>query len=134
LFMLAFRLLTAADLGWRTLLPGAVVAAVGWEVLQSLGGIYVAHGLRGMSQTYGLFAIVLGLLGWIFLQAQLVVYAAEINAVRAKRLWPRSIAPPPATESDVRAVQEYARTEERAVPGASDADTPSGAPSEVNAR
>jgi len=113
LFVLAFRVLTAADLGWRTLLPGAIFAAVGWEVLQALGGLYVAHGLRGMSQTYGLFAIVLGLLGWIFLQAQVVVYAAEINAVRAKRLWPRSIAPPPPTEGDMRAYEEYARTEER---------------------
>jgi membrane protein len=125
LFVIAFRVLTAEDLGWRTSLPGAVFAAFAWEVLQALGGLYVAHGLRGMSQTYGLFAIVLGLLGWIFLQAQVVVYAAEINVVRAKHLWPRSISPPPPTEGDLRAYAEYARTEERIpVPEAPDSDAP----------
>jgi YihY family inner membrane protein len=92
LFVVAFRVLTATAPAGRDLLPGAVFAACAWEVLQALGGLYVAHGLRGMSQTYGLFAIVLGLLGWIFLQAQVVVYAAEINVVRARRLWPRGIA------------------------------------------
>ena len=44
-----------------------------------------------MSQTYGMFAIVLGALGWIFLQARVVVYAAEVNVVRRDRLWPRSL-------------------------------------------
>ena len=44
-----------------------------------------------MSQTYGLFAIVLGALGWIFLQARVVVYAAEVNVVRREGLWPRSL-------------------------------------------
>ncbi len=110
LFAVAFRVLTAADLAWRDLLPGAVVAACSWEVLQALGGLYVAHTLRGMSQTYGLFAIVLGLLGWIFLQAQVVVYAAEINAVRARRLWPRSITPAPSTASAARVGRPGVRT------------------------
>jgi membrane protein len=113
LFLLAFRVLTTPKIGWRDLLPGAVFAAVGWTILQALGGLYVSHTLKGMSQTYGLFAIVLGMLAWIFLQAQVVVYAAEINAVRAKHLWPRSMAPPPLTEADRRAYVAYAMTEER---------------------
>lgn len=65
LFVVAFRVLTANDVGWHDLVPGAVIAAIAWEVLQALGGLYVSHVLRGMSQTYGLFAIVLGLLAWI---------------------------------------------------------------------
>jgi len=113
LFLVAFRVLTARDLAWRDLLPGAVFAAVAWEVLQSLGGLYVSHTLRGMSQTYGLFAIVLGLLAWLSLQAQVVVYAAEINVVRAERLWPRSLAPPPLTSADTRAYASYAQAQER---------------------
>jgi membrane protein len=95
LFVVAFRVLTADDVAWHDLIPGAIFAAAAWEILQSLGGLYVSHALRGMSQTYGLFAIVLGLLAWLHLQAQVVVYAAEINVVRARRLWPRSILPPP---------------------------------------
>jgi membrane protein len=90
-FLLAFHLLTARDLGWRAFLPGAVAAAIGWEVLHLVAGAYASHVLKGMSQTYGMFAIVLGSLGWIFLQARVVVYAAEVNAVKRNRLWPRSL-------------------------------------------
>jgi membrane protein len=113
LFLVAFRVSTARDIAWRDLLPGAVFAAVGWELLQTLGGFYVSHTLKGMTQTYGLFAIVLGLLAWIFLQAQVVVYAAEINVVRRNRLWPRSFAPPPITPADRRAYDEHTRAETR---------------------
>jgi uncharacterized BrkB/YihY/UPF0761 family membrane protein len=63
-------------------------------VLHVVGGVYVAHTLHGMSQTYGMFAIVLGLLAWIFLQARVVIYAAEINVVRLDRRWPRALVSP----------------------------------------
>src|SRR2546423_4934156 len=55
LFGIAFRVLTARDVGWRDLWPGAVIAAVGWQVLQTVGGALVSHQLKGMDQTYGLF-------------------------------------------------------------------------------
>ncbi len=113
LFMFAFRVLTARDVAWGDLWPGAIVAAVGWEILQTIGGAFVQHQLKGMSQTYGLFAIVIGLLAWIFLQSRVVIYAAEVNVVRAQRLWPRSMAPPPLTDADKRAYEAYAETEER---------------------
>ena len=90
-FLLAFKLLTARDLDLPTLLPGAVAAAIGFELLQFLSGLYVSHTLKGMSQTYGMFAIVLGALAWIFLQARIVVYAAEVNVVRHDHLWPRPL-------------------------------------------
>lgn len=114
LFIIAFRVLTSAKVGIRDVLTGAVVAAIGWEVLQMLGRVYVQHILRGMSQTYGLFATVLGLLGWLFLQARVVMYAAEVNSVRKTRLWPRSIVAPPYTDADLRAFALYTATEQRA--------------------
>jgi YihY family inner membrane protein len=113
LFAIAFRVLTSRDLSWGDVLPGAVVAAVGWEILQAIGGALVNHQLRGMNQTYGMFAIVIGLLAWIYLQARLVIYAAEVNVVRKERLWPRSLSAPPLTDGDERAYEAYARTEER---------------------
>jgi YihY family inner membrane protein len=113
LFLIAFRVLTAHDVAWADLWPGAVIAAIGWQILQAIGGLLVSHQLKGMSQTYGLFALVIGLLAWIFLQTRIVLYAAEVNVVRAQRLWPRSISPPPLTEADKRAYESYARTEER---------------------
>jgi YihY family inner membrane protein len=122
LFLVAFRVMTARDIAWRDFVPGAVVAAVGWEILQVLGGLYVSHTLKGMTQTYGLFAIVLGLLAWIFLQAQLIVYAAEINVVRLHHLWPRSFAPPPLTNADRRAYEDHASAEVRATVSAAAED------------
>ena len=113
LFAVAFRLLTARDVAWGDLVPGAVVAAAAWQVLQTLGGYYVGHQLKGMSQTYGFFAIVLGLLSWLYLEAQIVLLAAEVNVVRAGRLWPRSLGQPELTTADERAYTAYAEVEER---------------------
>jgi uncharacterized BrkB/YihY/UPF0761 family membrane protein len=113
LFMSAFKLLTAIDLHWRTLLPGVIVAAVGWQLLQHLGGYYLGHALKRTGPLYGVFALVLGLLAWLYLGAQLVVFAAEINVVRKRRLWPRSLFGEPLKEPDEHALSDSAKTEER---------------------
>jgi YihY family inner membrane protein len=113
LFLLAFKVLTDLDLRWRQLLPGAIVAAAGWTVLQAVGGYYVGHQLKGASQTYGLFAVVIGLLSWLYLQAQLTLLAAEVNVVRERHLWPRSLTGKRLTEADQRALRAYAAVEER---------------------
>jgi YihY family inner membrane protein len=113
LFLLAFRILTAENLAWGDVLPGAAVGAMGWTVLQALGGYIVAHQLKGASATYGAFAIVIGLLAWIYLAAQLTLFAAEVNVVRKRRLWPRSIVQPPFTEADAHALTHYATQEDR---------------------
>src|SRR5205823_7896623 len=92
LFLLAFKVLTDTDAGWRAFVPGAAFAAGAWAVLQAVGGYYVSHQLKGASQTYGVFAVVIGLLSWLYLQAQLTLLAAEINVVRSRRAWPRHLA------------------------------------------
>jgi membrane protein len=112
LFALAFRLLIADEVSWGEALPGSVVAAVGFQVLQLIGSWYVTR-LTGSSQTYGFFGIVLGLLSWIFLQAQVLLISAEVNAVRAKRLWPRGLTQPPLTDGDKKALDSYAKAEQR---------------------
>jgi uncharacterized BrkB/YihY/UPF0761 family membrane protein len=60
------------------------------------------------TDTYGLFATVIGLLTWLSIAAQLVLIAAELNAVRSLRLWPRSLSGP-LTDADRRAQEGYAR-------------------------
>jgi uncharacterized BrkB/YihY/UPF0761 family membrane protein len=35
------------------------------------------------------FATVLGLIAWLYLAVQVTVYAAEVNVVPVRRLWPR---------------------------------------------
>ena len=92
-FWLSFRIATAWQVPWRELRTGAAIAAVCWQVLQVVGGYVVSHQLHRASELYGTFGIVLGLLAWLFLQAEVTLYAAEADVVLARRLWPRSVLP-----------------------------------------
>jgi membrane protein len=114
MFALAFRILTARVVAMRDLLPGAVVAAAGWQLLQTIGTTYLSHVVARSSDVYGGFAVVLGLFAWIYLAATVTVIGAEINVVRACRLWPRSLLAPfadrkPLTAADERAYTSYAQ-------------------------
>ncbi len=100
LFVVAFRLLTPKQIPWRDMFPGAIVGAAGWTLLQYLGGVLVEHSLRNTSKEYGAFAVVLGLIGFLYLAAQVTLYASEINVVRARHLWPRGLVQPPLTAAD----------------------------------
>jgi YihY family inner membrane protein len=113
LFLLAFRLLTARAVAVRDLIHGALVAAFGWQALQALGTTYLSRVVAHSSDIYGVFGIVLGLVAWIYLGATVTVFAAEVNVVRACRLWPRSLLAPftddrPLTSADERAYASYA--------------------------
>jgi membrane protein len=113
LFMTAFTLLTAVDVGWRGLLPGVILAAIFWQLLQHLGGYYIDHELKHTGPLYGVFALVLGLLAWLYLGAQLTIFAAEMNVVRVQRLWPRSFFSDRLLDADKRAMTSSAEIEER---------------------
>jgi membrane protein len=113
LFFLAFRFLTAEEVKTRDLLPGVLVGAVLWQTLQHVGGYYVDHVVRHAKETSGLFAFVLGLLAWLYLGGQVTLLAAEVNVVRARRLWPRSFFSDPLLEADKRALTYAAEVEER---------------------
>jgi YihY family inner membrane protein len=113
LFLAVFRLLTHPSVGWREILPGIAAATILWTALQALGGVYVAHVVKGASEAYGTFATVIGLIAWMYLGARFVVLSAELNTVLARRLWPRSLLAPPVLDADQRALTALARTEER---------------------
>jgi len=114
--LFAYRVLTVGTPPARQLWAGALTASVLWQILQSVGTYLVEHQLRGATATYGLFGIVLGLLTWLYLAALILVLGAEINVVRVRRLYPRSLlAPDPTdtalTHADRRAYTAYTRTE-----------------------
>ncbi len=116
MYLGAFRALTPKGVPTRNLLPGSVVGGIGWTLLQILGTYLVHHFLHSAS-AYGVFATVLGLLAWIYLAVELTVYAAEVNVVLARRLWPRAIVQPPLTEADrasmaLQALQNQRRSEQ----------------------
>jgi uncharacterized BrkB/YihY/UPF0761 family membrane protein len=99
-FLALFRVAAAAQVPTRCLLLSAAASAVGWQILLSIAGYVVAHQLRHAQAVAGLFGAVLGLLAWLALQATVIVYAIEVDAVRVKHLWPRSIVQPPLTKAD----------------------------------
>lgn len=112
-FWAGFRLGTASAVGWRDLALGAILTAIIWQILQTVGGYFVGHQLSHASSLYGVFGIVLGLIAWLYLQAEATLYAVEASVVHARRLWPRSLFPPPLTEQDRQAYALYAGREER---------------------
>jgi membrane protein len=93
-FLLVFRIATARPLTVRQVAPGAVIAALVWQLLQSFGGVYVSHVVAKAGVTNGVFALVLGLLAFLYVAALAVVLSAEINVVRAERLYPRALLTP----------------------------------------
>lgn len=105
-----FKVLTAADVAARQLVPGAAAAAVAWSVLQAVGVLIVRGQLDRANVLYGVFAVVLVLLSWMLLTGRMLVYAAEINVVLARRLWPRSLLQPPLTTQDRRVMTALAET------------------------
>ena len=87
----AFWLLTARPRRVSELLPGVLLAAAGSLSLQAAGSWYVSRAIDGAGATYGAFALVIGLLSWFWLGSHLLLVAAEVNVVRLRRLWPRSL-------------------------------------------
>ena len=86
-----YHLAIATPVTTRLLLPGATVIAIGSYIVTLVGGLYVKNVVARMSGLYGPFASTIGLLAYVSLIVQIFVIGTEVNVVRAKRLWPRSM-------------------------------------------
>lgn len=93
-FVFAFRIATARQLTVRDVAAGATAAATIWQLLQTFGVVYVSHVVKGASATNGVFALVLGMLAFLYITATAVVLCVEANAVRVDHLYPRSLLTP----------------------------------------
>lgn len=69
----------------RSLLPGAVLAGVGFEVLKLAGTLVVPRMVANSSSLYGPIGVVFALIAWLTIFARLIVYASTLNAVRHER-------------------------------------------------
>jgi len=117
LFIFAFRVLTAREISTRQVRDGAIAAAITWQLLQVIGTYAIGHALKRASATYGVFGLVLGLITCIYLGAVTVLLCAELNVVRARNFWPRSLMTPfsddtELTAGDRRAYASYPATEQ----------------------
>lgn len=86
LFVWAAKALTNVDVGWRALVPGSLVAAVGFEVLKVVGGIYVPRAVASSSAVYGSLGVVFAIIAWLFFFGRLLVYSGVFNVI----LWERT--------------------------------------------
>ena len=81
-FWFAFWVLTRG-VSWRGVRGGAIAAGLAYVVLQLAGGVYIHHVLEKANGTYGTFALVIGLLTWLYLAAHIVLFAV------ARAMWSR---------------------------------------------
>ncbi len=76
----------------RGIIDGALSMALALGILQMIGGFIVTHELKHYTDTYSvLFATTLGLIAWIYLEVQILLYSIEITIVANKHLWPRAL-------------------------------------------
>jgi YihY family inner membrane protein len=111
-----FRLAAARHHSLRSALPGAVLVAVTWLLVQRLGTFYVSQVLESTSEMNQTFGLVLGLVGVIFVASVSGVLGIELNVVLERRLWPRALLTPftdsvDLTDADRRAYAGYARAQ-----------------------
>ena len=85
LFALLYRILPSASVRLVDVWPGAIVAAVGWELLK-WGFVWYATSFADWTRLYGPIAGVIGLLLWLYLSAQLVLFGAEFSASYSRHL------------------------------------------------
>lgn len=91
LFLIVFRLGTSGSVVIGKLIIGAVIASLGTIIVQRLGGIIMSEQLPKLEGSYGSFALALGMLFWIYLQAQVILYALVITIVRMEKDWPKKL-------------------------------------------
>lgn len=82
LFLWTYSELGRLPVGWRALLPGAVLCAIGFEILKLVGTIYVPRLVADSSALYGSLGIVIALLAWLAFFGRLIVYGAVVNVLR----------------------------------------------------
>jgi len=82
LWMWAMKVLPNHDVGWRALVPGAVFAAIGFEILKAVGSIYVPRIVASSQALYGTLGVVFATLAWLLFFGRLLVYANVLNVVR----------------------------------------------------
>ena len=111
-FIYIFKLSIAGIVKVKQVIVGALLAAFGLQLLQALGGIIIVYELKKLSNFYGTFALVVGLLFWIYLQARILLYAVEVDVIRFYRLFPRSIQGS-STEADKVSYQQQVLSNQR---------------------
>jgi membrane protein len=79
MFMFFYHVAPNCRLRLREVIPGAVVASIGW-VAVSLAFSYYANNLGSYSKVYGSLGGIIALLMWMYLSSISILMGAEVNA------------------------------------------------------
>jgi uncharacterized BrkB/YihY/UPF0761 family membrane protein len=82
---------------WQDLVPGALLVAVGAQLLHIVTVLWIAHVLETKTNTYGAIGSALAILLWAYLLGRLIIGAAVIDAT----LWLRRESPAEAAAADL---------------------------------
>lgn len=116
IFIGLFRLVSWGRAGVRSVFPGAFAAALMWQGLQYVGNSYVTNVINKADQMNQTFALVLGLIAFVYVAAVMAVLGLELNVVLRRRLYPRALLTPftdrvSLTKADQRAYSAYAKSQ-----------------------
>lgn len=113
LYWASFDVLTPKEIRKRSLLPGAILGGTVFTALITVGTGLITHQLKNASNTYGTFGSVIGIVAFLLLLAKLSLYAAELNPVLDRRLYPRALPKGEPTDADRRADRALADEQQR---------------------
>ena len=82
------------EVGWRDLVPGALLVGVGIEALHIFTVVYIAHSFERKSETYGAIGGSLSLLLWAYVAGRILAASPVINAVVWRRTHAHQLPPP----------------------------------------
>src|SRR5580692_3352050 len=114
LYFATFTLLTAKVIGPRGLIPGAILGGIAFTALITVGTGLITHQLKNAQATYGAFGLVIGIVTFLLLLAKLSLYAAELNPVLSRNLYPRALPlVDEPTEADREVLTDIVKAEQR---------------------
>lgn len=90
-FLWTFWILGPRKVPWRALVPGAILGALGFEVLKIVGTVLVPRMVSSSSALYGSLGVVLALLGWLAFFARLIIYSSTLNVVLWEQRGPGTV-------------------------------------------
>ena len=93
-FSLVMRMATTRAVSMREAAPGAIAAAIMWQLLQVGAAAYIRLVIEDANTTNGVFALVLGLIAWLYLGSASFIMCAEINVVLSGCFHPRALLTP----------------------------------------
>ena len=112
-YLASFRLAVSSTIPMRSMWRGALLGAFAWNVLLTVGALLVDRTIVGANAIYGTFAVVIGVIAYLSIAANMTLFALEFDAVREKKLWPRTLIGEPRLPADLAAFEAYVNQQRR---------------------